>query len=137
MWPTFKPNEEGLIDTWEPKFSNNVGTFKLRPNVKTSIDNLYFATAYTHNSSHIFNMEGACESGLKAVNEILQKEGLKTREIYTKKRRILPWVLGPFRGLDKAMYKIGLPHLSTFTGGALPMLGLTFAGLLYGAYSLM
>jgi len=72
IWDSFYVNNENKIDTWEPKFSNNVGCFSLLPNTISSIKNLFFATAYTKNSTKIFTMDSAVESGMNAAREILQ-----------------------------------------------------------------
>lgn len=72
IWNNFEYSEEDeKIWTWEPKFSNNVGTLHIRPETKDKhIQNLYHATAYTHTSMNIFNMESAAEAGLKAAKTI-------------------------------------------------------------------
>ncbi len=138
IWDSFEPNSEtGLMDTHEPKFSNNVGTFTTRPHTVSPIDNMLFATAYTHHSGHIFNMEGACEAAKRATNEIFQAENLSTTTIKKNKRHILNAVFCPFRQLDKVLFKLGVPHLSEYTGGALPLLGLSFGGLLWGISRLL
>lgn len=71
IWDTYNYNSETQsMSTWEQKFSNNTGTYRLRPNVKTEVSNLYVATAYTHHSGNIFHMEGAAEAGIQAAMEL-------------------------------------------------------------------
>jgi uncharacterized protein with NAD-binding domain and iron-sulfur cluster len=72
VWDSFQFNEDTeKIETFEPKFSNNVGVLALRPKTKDeSITNLLHATAYTRTNANIFNMESACEAGCRAAYEI-------------------------------------------------------------------
>lgn len=56
VWDSFQ-YIDGKLVTNEPKFSNNINTFQFQPSVATEINNLFFATAYTKVSAHIFSME--------------------------------------------------------------------------------
>ena len=74
MWESFEKDENGM-DTWEPKFSNNIMTRNLRPRVQSPINNMYVATAYVHDSdidNNIFHMEAAAMSGQVAAELIIQ-----------------------------------------------------------------
>jgi len=65
----FKDNE---LTTFEPKFSNNVGTLCCRPETNDSyFGNLYHATAYTRTDVNVYNMDSATEAGLRAVNALV------------------------------------------------------------------
>ena len=76
FWYSFsKPDDENMT-TWEPKFSNNIGTYRLRPSVKTDIPNAFFATAYTQHEDHIFHMEGGSLAGINASKAILSNLSL-------------------------------------------------------------
>lgn len=66
VWDTYVYNGKKL-DTYEPKFSTNQGTFYLRPENKTHLKNMYFATAYTKTDTDMFEMESATESGRRAA----------------------------------------------------------------------
>lgn len=66
VWDTYVYNGKKL-DTYEPKFSTNQGTFYLRPENKTHLKNMYFATAYTKTDTDMFEMESAAESGRRAA----------------------------------------------------------------------
>jgi len=66
VWDTYVYNGKKL-DTYEPKFSTNQGTFYLRPDNKTHLKNMYFATAYTKTDTDMFEMESAAESGRRAA----------------------------------------------------------------------
>jgi uncharacterized protein with NAD-binding domain and iron-sulfur cluster len=72
IWRSFQyDTEKHQMDTWEPKFSNNINTLKFRPDFADKrINNLYHATAYTKTYMNIFNMESAAESGVKAAKLI-------------------------------------------------------------------
>jgi uncharacterized protein with NAD-binding domain and iron-sulfur cluster len=78
IWGSFKYNmETAKLDTFEPKFSNNIDTLALRPNICDSkFTNLYHATAYTRNYTNVYNMESAAESGVKAAAIIINKTKL-------------------------------------------------------------
>lgn len=71
VWDTYIFNGKKL-DTYEPKFSTNQGTFYLRPKNETHFKNMYFATAYTKTDTDMFEMESAAESGRRAA-KILEK----------------------------------------------------------------
>jgi hypothetical protein len=71
VWDTYQFNGKKL-DTNEPKFSTNKGTFYLRPNNETEFNNFHFATAYTKTDTDMFEMESAAESGRRAAR-ILEK----------------------------------------------------------------
>jgi hypothetical protein len=81
IWDSFYVNSANKIDTWEPKYPNNVGCFNLCPTPASSLKNLFFATTYTKNSSKIFTMDSAVESGLLASKEILDCDKKQTNLI--------------------------------------------------------
>lgn len=63
--------DKGEMKTWEPKFSNNINTLTLRPQVDDNyLKNLKHATGYTRTNANIFNMESACEAGCRAAHKI-------------------------------------------------------------------
>ena len=69
IWESFKYDKG--IDTFEPKFSNNINTLKDRPDFKDPIySNLWHATAYSKTDMNIFCMESAAEAARRAVNGI-------------------------------------------------------------------
>lgn len=95
IWDSFY-YKNGKIQTYEPKWSNSVGTLELRPPIKDPIDNLYNATAYSKNKTTIFNMEGATESGKLAASLIKGTEMVS--------RKTGQFLL--FRLLDKVIFTI-------------------------------
>lgn len=65
----------GMIDTYEPKFSNNVHTLEYRPEITDDFyKNLYHATAYARTETNIFCMESAAEAGVKVGMMINNEE---------------------------------------------------------------
>jgi len=84
IWPSFRfSDRRGGLDTWEPKFSNNVGTFALRPDtIEPSLSNLVHANAYTRTDNNLYNMDAAAEAGIRAGNYILKREALADHKKY-------------------------------------------------------
>lgn len=116
IWHTFERNNNRM-DTWEPKFSNNVGTFAHQPSPSTSLKNLFFATAYTRTKRFIYSMEAATEAGMRAANAIVKKESLPQRtNIYRFQPN--PLVVRPLAWLDKLLFRARLPHLSKLLFGS-------------------
>ena len=76
IWNNFQySKEEEKLWTWEPKFSNNIGTLDLRPhNQDDIIKNLYHSTAYTRTSMNIFNMESGAEAGIRTAKIISESD---------------------------------------------------------------
>lgn len=116
MWESFRYND-GIMDTWEPKFSNNVGTLKLRPYSYTDYKNLFYSTAYCRTSSDMYEMETSAEAGKNASQALINDMigfGNYDVDISIDERPIK--VLSPLRAMDVMMFNLGLPHLSKFTG---------------------
>jgi uncharacterized protein with NAD-binding domain and iron-sulfur cluster len=83
VWESFKYDEQkSRLTTYEPKWSNSVGTLSLRPRIKDEyLDNLYNATAYTANKTNTFNMEGAAESGTHVAALIQKKQFIENEQV--------------------------------------------------------
>jgi hypothetical protein len=82
IWHSFNYNTyTQKMDTWEPKFSNNVNTLKYRPNFKDDkIKNLYHANAYTKTDMNIYNMESGVEAGVKTAY-LIQGKPLEKKSV--------------------------------------------------------
>lgn len=93
------------MQTSEPKFSNNAGTLKLRPNFKIA-DNVYISTAYTQETIDIFSMEAAARSAAFVIADITRTQPPKELP-----RAIA--VLSPVRKLDWYLYRVHAPPLIT------------------------
>ena len=102
LWPTYHFNNSHLTTT-EPKFTNNAGTYSLRPNYLTHINNLYIATAYIKETIDVFSMEGACIAGKLVANAISKKS-------YPPSIPKRPSLFSPLRSFDAIAYKFGLPN---------------------------
>lgn len=72
VWDTYVYNGH-TIETVEPKFSTNQGTYYFRPDNKTDLKNFYFSTAYTKTETDMFEMESAAESGRRAAQLLENK----------------------------------------------------------------
>jgi hypothetical protein len=130
MWDSFTV-QDGKMQTWEPRWTNNVGTLRLRPPNETAFDNLVLAGAYTRTDMEIYCMEGACESGRRAAATIAR--GVEVRPHI----RSRPLLFGPLRALDRVLLRMGLPHLARYTGGSIPLFALYCAALLAAIGSLL
>lgn len=118
MWDSFAFDEkEGRVRTWEPKFSNNAGTLRYQPEVKTEIENLFFATGYTRTDRYIYSMESAAEAGIRAANEILRKTDPQARLGRVIPFTSTPFFLKPLRLLDDVLFARGLPHIADMIRG--------------------
>jgi hypothetical protein len=105
LWPSFKYSN--VLHTSEPKFTNNVGTLKLRPTNKTHIDNLFIAGAHTQDTLDIFSMEAACISGINVANLInsnIDPPCINNR----------PLLFAPFRLIDEILYDLRLPNINVY-----------------------
>ena len=124
MWPTFNYNQSiNKLISSEPKFTNNAGTYALRPSFKTHIQNLYISTAYTKEAIDIFSMEAACIAGKNVANAI---DTRSPTSIMIKR----PKLFEGFRSVDNALYNNKLP-------GVLPTLSVVVLILLLLLFSVV
>ncbi|PCI20156.1 hypothetical protein COB64_02495 [Candidatus Wolfebacteria bacterium] len=120
IWDSYKfDKEKGLMDTWEPKFSNNIDSLSYQPSTTTEVPNLLFATAYTKTDRYIYCMEAAAEAGTRAANEIITQSNQATNRSESVSK-IYPYnaslpVFYPLVLIDNILYKLRLPHLSRLT----------------------
>ena len=107
IWYSFN-NETGMYDTSEPKFSNNVGTFNLRPStLQKEISNMVHATAYVRTDVVADSMDSAVEAGTRAANYI--NCGRAEPDVA---RFIHPgWFWGTCQYFDHLLFKVGLPNV--------------------------
>src|SRR5262249_14976847 len=93
----------------EPLFINTVRSLPYRPRETTDIENLLVASDYVRTNTDLATMEGANESGRRAVNCILDLLGARGRRC-----RIFefdePALFAPGKALDKLFFKLGVPH---------------------------
>jgi hypothetical protein len=111
MWDTYQ-FKDGKIDTYEPKWANNINTIQHRPKSTTPIYNLFIGGAYSDTTTGCYSMESAAESGKIAAKELC-KHDKKEENIYLFKKetnKITP----PIRFIDHLVYKNNLPKFITF-----------------------
>lgn len=112
MWPTYdkkgssKYREIPVARTTEPKFTNNAGSYKLRPSFRMYLKNTYISTAYIKETIDIFSMEAAVIAGKRVANAIDSRAPVPTI-------RERPMITSPFRVADKVLYSMGLPNIIT------------------------
>lgn len=92
------------LQVLEPKFTNNVGTKRLRPHARVGT-NAFVATAYTYEALDVFSMEGACIAGNQVAYEI-GRVGPPHQP-----KRFGHIVLSPFRFTDDVLFRVGLPNV--------------------------
>ncbi len=127
MWPTFTTTTtstgRSILTTTEPKFTNNAGSYSLRPSWKTYLPNLFISTAYVKETIDIFSMEAAALAGTMVAHSIDtqvlaggQNRRDESRYATSDPRTPTPihnprpnW-LAPFRGLDRVCWSLDLPN---------------------------
>lgn len=101
MWDSFI-YKNGKIDTYEPKWANNVNTIQYRPGPTTTITNLFVGGSYSNTSTGTYSMESAAESGKIVAKQICKKDKKNDNIfLHTKKRYMITY---PFRSIDKLIY---------------------------------
>ena len=101
MWDSYiyKNNK---IDTYEPKWANNINTRQYRPLPTTPIENLFIGGSYSNTSTGIYSMESAAESGKKAAIALCKKDKI-SNSIFLYTKKTTP-ILKPIRKLDCYFY---------------------------------
>jgi hypothetical protein len=125
MWDSFTV-KDGKLQTWEPRWTNNAGTLRLRPGARTAFRNFVLAGAYTRTGMEIYCMEGACESGRRAARVIAEAQGGASEPVgFYAHGRPRPSIFGPLRFLDRILLRLGLPHAGEVCGGPLVLFALS------------
>jgi uncharacterized protein with NAD-binding domain and iron-sulfur cluster len=73
--PTLFAHGARLQMNAEPLLVNRTNTLKLRPTVRTKVENMFLAADYVLTNTNLSTMEAANEAGRRAVNEILAAAG--------------------------------------------------------------
>ena len=111
MWDSYK-YKNGKIDTYEPKWANNINTVQYRPDTKTPIYNLFIGGSYSNTTTGCYSMESAAESGKIAAKELCKYD--KKEEniyLYTKQKTSITKYI---RFIDYFVYKQNLPKNITY-----------------------
>jgi uncharacterized protein with NAD-binding domain and iron-sulfur cluster len=91
------------------------GSWALRPEAASAVENLCFAADYVRTHTDIASMEGACEAGRRAANAILAREGSSAAraEIWPLEE---PALFDPWKKLDDELCLAGRPHVFEIAG---------------------
>ena len=76
IWDSYQ-YKNGKIDTYEPKWANNVNTIQYRPNPKTPITNLFIGGSYSNTTTGTYSMESATESGKIVAKAVCKADNKK------------------------------------------------------------
>ncbi|RRB07700.1 hydroxysqualene dehydroxylase [Larkinella rosea] len=95
------------VENTEKLLVNLTNTWDLRPNSYTGIPNLFLASDYVKTFTDLASMEGANEAARRAVNNIIKRSG-SNAPLCTLWDLHEPFLLLPFRWLDKIRYQRGL-----------------------------
>ncbi len=108
--PVFRHGERLLLNA-EPLLINRVGSWALRPGVKTEIHNMFLAADYVRTHTNLATMEAANEAARAAVNEILLVTGSRERPCPIWPPAESPALLEPLlqlvRELDGVLFRRG------------------------------
>ena len=108
MWDSYV-FKDGKMDTYEPKWANNVNTRQYRPEAITPIKNMFLGGSYSNTSTGIYSMEGASESGKKAAIALCNHDNKKQNIFLYNKERFL--MTAPIRGIDYLFFMLGIDYL--------------------------
>jgi hypothetical protein len=101
MWDSYI-YKDGYIDTYEPKWANNINTIQYRPKTTTPIFNLFIAGSYSDTTTGTYSMESATESGKIAAKALCKVDGKKENiYLHSKKKYLISY---PIRYIDKIIY---------------------------------
>ncbi|MDY6997171.1 MAG: FAD-dependent oxidoreductase [Actinomycetota bacterium] len=104
--PAIEFPNPGQATNAEPLLINTPGSWASRPDAATAIPNLFLAADFVRTHTDLATMEGANEAARAAVNAILDAVG-STRARCDVHRLEEPWVLWPFRQLDRLRWALG------------------------------
>lgn len=102
------------IKPHQPKWVDTTNTQPYRPTQKTPIPNLLLAGAHTKTAMDIWSIEGAVESGRRAV-QIVEPDVVVLPQYE-------PWLLRFVRMIDDYCYGAGLPHVFDILLVVVPLL---------------
>ena len=128
MPPDAYRSASGMEKNEEPLLVNLINTWRLRPEAVTRIPNLFLASDYVRTYTDLATMEGANEAARRAVNGILDASGSSAARcaIWNLQE---PELFAPWRELDRARYRQGLPWDDTMV-----MLGLSTLNVAESAF---
>jgi hypothetical protein len=105
MWDSYI-YKNGSIDTYEPKWANNVNTRQYRPEPVSPLSNLFIGGSYTNTSTGIFSMESAAESGKRAALALCNDDHKRQKPCLVTIHRKSKFPLSNYvRNMDCILYK--------------------------------
>ncbi|MEU5878626.1 FAD-dependent oxidoreductase [Spirillospora sp. NPDC047279] len=107
--PAMVPNGAGGLDNQTPLFIQHPGSWKVRPESRTAIPNLFLAGDWVRTPINVTTMEGACQGGRQAVNALLDAAGSTRPRVPVHQLYRTP-IFALERAEDKLRYKAGLPN---------------------------
>ncbi|MCF6524481.1 FAD-dependent oxidoreductase [Streptomyces sp. JJ36] len=107
---TFPGGEGGTAENDEPLTVSSVGAWNDRPEPATAVPNLFLASDYVRNTLSCATMEGANETGKRAVNALLEEAG-SDADACPVHGLYVPPEFRLLRTADDVRYRLGLPHV--------------------------
>jgi uncharacterized protein with NAD-binding domain and iron-sulfur cluster len=97
------------VTNLEPLLINTVGSWKLRPEAVTKIENLFLASDYVRTFTDLATMEAANEAARRAVNGILEASGSSAEQcgVWPMSE---PRAFAGLRKVDQVRFKLGLKN---------------------------
>jgi 15-cis-phytoene desaturase len=105
-----QPNRGVTGINLEPTLLNTAGSWALRPDAVTGIENLFLASDYVRTNTDLASMEGANEAARRAVNGIIKRSGFGGSECQIWSLPGFPG-FGPAQAFDRLRLRLGLKNL--------------------------
>ena len=93
----------------EPLLINTAGSWDLRPDATTKIENLFLASDYVRTHTDLATMESANEAARRAVNGVIEASGSRAKECGVWELAE-PDIFIPLKIFDQVRFDLGLPH---------------------------
>lgn len=100
--------KDGMIESSNKKWVNNIMNEEFRPVAKTEYENMYIGGAHCKTSINIWSMESAVESGKLVSNEILNKYSKEQCYIHNHDSNAIIKLLAH---MDDILYNMNLPNI--------------------------
>jgi uncharacterized protein with NAD-binding domain and iron-sulfur cluster len=97
------------VDNAAPLLINTVDSLQYRPEAATDADNLVLAADYVRTNTDLASMEAANEAARRAVNAVLESEGIRSEDCPVWDLAE-PRVVRALQAQDRVNYRLGLAH---------------------------
>ncbi|MFB1294894.1 FAD-dependent oxidoreductase [Mycobacterium sp. pW049] len=111
--PAIEFPNPGAATNAEPLLINTTSSWENRPDASTALPNLFLAADYVRTHTDLATMEAANEAARAAVNAILKASG-SSQPACTVRKLQEPWLLWPFRQIDRLRWKMRRPAKAPF-----------------------